>query len=1105
VGNNRVRCFLWLCLMLLIVAVGVQAQSTNAEITGQVNDPTKAVVPGASVTAVNNLTNVKHAVTTNQSGIYVITNLPPGEYRVEIEKKGFRSIVKPEIVLHVQDRIELNFEMAVGATSETVTVEGGAPLVNTESASVGTVIDRQFVENMPLNGRTFQSLISLTPGVMLARGAGTQGGFSVDGQRTDANTFIVDGVNANVGANLAGGGNLSASGNFATLTAAGTTQSIASIDALQEFKVQTSTYSAEYGTRPGGQIVVVTRSGTNQYHGSGFEFVRNTVFDANDWFANRANVPRSPEHHNDFGGTLGGPVWIPHVYNGRDKTFFFFSYEGLRLLQPGFLLTNVPDACLRGTAPASGAGSCASVNAQFNNTGANVLSPAAAALRPILNAFPLSNGQELGNGMAEFSAGFSNPNNIDTTSIRIDHTVNSKLTVFGRYSQSPSVQISFGNSLASQTVNELRNWSTTAGATWTITPRMANDLRVNWTANGSFASQTLNNFGGATPPPRGALIPAEFDPGAGAQGGINLLFTSRTSSGTNFYQLQDDYTNNNNQFNIVDGFSFAVGSHRLKFGVDYRRLTPDIAVNRYTIFAQFNNAAQLIAGVAPSASITGSAARFPLFQNFSLYGQDTWKVTRRLSLDFGLRWDVNPAPSELSGKSAIAIAGNAKNLASLTLASPGTPQWQTTYKNFAPRIGAAYQLFRKPGLDTVLRGGFGVFYDVGNNAAGQALSFPYSFTKNVTNLVYPYSSAQVAPLALPVTPTPRYPNFFAFNPELQLPYTLQWNFALEQSLGKDQTVTATYVGNSGKRLLQQMSRSLTALNPNFGALTLTDNMALSRYSALQAQYRRRLSHGLQVLTGYTWAHALDNFDTTGLQGNLLGNSPFDIRHTFTTALSYAIPTPGNNPIVKAVIGHWSIDTNLQARTGPPLDITAGLLTNPTTGEQVFARASIVPGIPEYISGRPCNPPSATGPLSANTTCAGGTQLNFTPGLITAAQAAAVGCQAPTATNNKGPFCTPLTGTTGNLGRNQVRSQGAWQDDLAVQREFPIRESLSFLFRVEAFNVFNHPNFGAPNATIGNANFGQATAMLGQGLGGGLNPVFQVGGPRSLQFVAKLKF
>src|SRR5580693_332476 len=393
-------------LAVVLCSPILRAQSTNASITGRVTDPSKALIAGAKAAAVSSGTSFRYAAATNGSGEYYLTNLPPGSYRIEIEKAGFKKLIKPDVTLHVQDAIELNFELTLGSTSETITVEAGAPLVNTESATVSTVVDRTFVDNLPLNGRSFQTLIMLVPGVAVTPTAlDDQGQFSVNGQRADANYFTVDGVSATFGVTGYGPLVQTAGGALPALSALGGTNSLVSVDAMQEFRIQTSSFAPEFGRTPGAQISIVTRSGTNAFHGTLFEYFRNDVLDARDWFVNFNGLAKPDERQNDFGGVVGGPI-------RKDKTFFFFSYEGLRLRQPATQQTAVPDAASRQQAPAS--------------------------VRPYLDAYPLPNGASLGAGLAQFNAGYSNPSSLDATSLRVDHVINSKLNLFARYNYSPS-------------------------------------------------------------------------------------------------------------------------------------------------------------------------------------------------------------------------------------------------------------------------------------------------------------------------------------------------------------------------------------------------------------------------------------------------------------------------------------------------------------------------------------------------------------------------------------------------------------------------------------------------------------------------------------------
>jgi hypothetical protein len=387
-------------------------------------DQNSAVVPGAEVKLLNPATAFARQTTTNDSGAYTFLLLPPGTYSITAQRDGFAPIRVENIVLNVGDQKSLQVHLKAGSITEMVQIEGNAALIN-ESPAVGTVIDRQFVGNLPLNGRSFQSLILLTPGVTItSAGASDPGQFSVNGQRASTNYFTVDGASANVGVSIAFGGAAPATlaGSYPGLSAFGSTSNLVSVDALEEFKIQTSTYSAELGRQPGGQVSLVTRSGGNDFHGGVFEYFRNEALDARDYF-NKKPAPQPPLRQNQFGGTFSGPLPFfnfgeggPFFTTGKDKTFFFFSYEGQRLRLPISGNAIVPSLRLR--------------------------SAAAPAVKPLLDAFPLPTGPEvldaLGQptGWSPYVFSVSPPSTLDATSIRIDHRVNSKFTVFGRFNES---------------------------------------------------------------------------------------------------------------------------------------------------------------------------------------------------------------------------------------------------------------------------------------------------------------------------------------------------------------------------------------------------------------------------------------------------------------------------------------------------------------------------------------------------------------------------------------------------------------------------------------------------------------------------------------------
>jgi hypothetical protein len=389
--------------LLAGIVSAAHGQTETGTIYGLVFDPTGAVVPSATVRLIEVDRGLKVEVSTGNSGFYTFASVHPGHYQIEVEKVGFKLVRLNGITLNVQDNLGQNFKLELGSAPQSITVTANSANVNTTDGTVSTVVDRTFADNIPLNGRSFQTLIMLTPGVVVTQTAyDDQGQFSVNGQRADANYFTVDGVSANFGVTGYFPLVQSAGGALPALTVQGGTNSLVSVDAMQEFRVQTSSFAPEFGRTPGGQISIVTRSGTNDFHGTVFEYFRNDVLDANDWFNGYTNNPRLPkaeERQNDFGGTFGGPIV-------KNKTFVFFSYEGLRLRQPITQQTVVPDSASRQQAPST--------------------------MQPFLSAYPIQNGSELGSGMAQFNASYSNPSSLNAYSIRVDQPVNSKINLFGQ-------------------------------------------------------------------------------------------------------------------------------------------------------------------------------------------------------------------------------------------------------------------------------------------------------------------------------------------------------------------------------------------------------------------------------------------------------------------------------------------------------------------------------------------------------------------------------------------------------------------------------------------------------------------------------------------------
>jgi hypothetical protein len=1047
----------------------------TATISGQVVDPSGLSITGAQIRLVDIDRDTISSTTTSNSGLYSFPSVKPGRYRMEVAAPGFRVVNVTGLTANVQDHLEQNFKLVVGSASESVTVEGGASSVDTESAAVSTVIDRNFAENLPMNGRSFQTLIQLTPGVSLTvSNTRDDGQFSINGQRASANYWMVDGVSANIGigssnSSAAGNGLAGASGSFSVL---GGTNSLVSVDAMQEFRIQTSTYAPEFGRTPGGQISIITRSGTNQYHGSIFDYLRNDVFDANNWFngyINNPPLPKAKERQNDFGGTFGGPIL-------RDRTFFFFSYEGLRLRLPQTTLSTVPD-----------------LNARQN---------AVPDMQPFLNAFPLPNGVDnIAAGTAGFNASYSDPATLNAYSLRLDHKLSDKLAVFARYAYSPSELLQRGNGSALSTVfsSKITTQTLTVGTTWTISPVLVNDLRFNYSRTNNSTFAFLDNFGGAVP-----LVSPPFPSPFTSQNG-QLFLNVVTAGLLNPGPLGD---NTQRQINVVEGVSLQKGTHSLKFGIDFRRLGPTYGNPAYVQEALFATVPSFSSG-SPFLSVvtsTHSDIQFHL-HNLGVFAQDTWRATRRLVLTYGLRWDLDFSPS--SNPSLLAVTGfNLQDLSQLALAPSGTPAFKTTYGNFAPRLGLAYQVHQNQDTQTVVRGGLGLFYDLATSELGNNISpyyYPFGAASLLPGVSYPLSPSDAAPP--PITASSLAAgNLFAFDPHLKLPYAVEWNVALEQAIGKQQTISASYIGSVGRRLLQ--SASIIAPNPNLGAASLVTNAAASNYNALQVQFQRRISRGLQALASYTWSHSIDTASAGSLYGNEAnalvpsvnvnqnrGPSDFDIRNAFSAAVTYEVPPPKIGTLANAVLGGWSTDFIVQARSAPPVTIYDGNIYNLSSGATAFIRPDVVAGQPFYLYGTQCSMTfEALRELPPGASCPAGKGFNpaaFTP---------------PPLDSNGNAL------RQGDLSRNALRGFGVTQLDFAVHREFPVRESLKLQFRAEMFNILNHPNFAPPIQDISNTSqFGLSTQTLGEYLAGGsvanggFSPLYQIGGPRSIQFALKLMF
>ncbi len=1030
-------------IFILLGAIPLFGQT--AELSGVVRDPSQAAVSGVTISLINSATATTRSSLSNNEGVYSFPFLPPGSYAATVEAAGFRAIRRTGIDLAVGQTGHIDFTLELATLGESVTVSSAASRVQSDSATVSTVVNRQFIENLPLNGRSFQSLIALTPGVVTTKATfGEQGQFSVNGQRANANYFTIDGASANIGVSAGLTLVQSASGSLPGLGATGGTNTLVSVDALEEFRVQTSSYAPEYGRTPGAQITILTRSGTNKPHGALFDYFRNDALDANDWFANANSLAKPALRQNDFGAVLGGPVFLPKVYNGRDRTFFFFSYEGLRLKQPQVESTDVPSLEVRMISPDN--------------------------LQPYLNSFPLPNRPATRYGFAPFIASYTDIATLNATSLRMDHTIGNRVTLFGRFNYAPSNTTARLYSINNPTDTLANTTTLTLGATFLISPRLSNEFRINSSHTTGESYSRLDNFGGATPLSASDFFPPFADPknsfgGFFLSGGINSS-----------WYLGKNVANAQRQYNVTDTFSFIKGSHQIKFGVDYRRLGTFNGPRAYDQFAYFTGGTGATSGRTSLVVVEAQDAGSIHFLNMSSFAQDTWKISRRWTLTYGLRWEINPAPQGGSNHPLYTFE-NYQNPKQLHLAPKGTPLYQTTWGNFAPRLGVAYQFSQRRGRETTLRAGFGLFYDLGTGLIGQAASsFPYyRSVQFYDGIFFPLPAA--ASHAPPFSLQPPVASIYGAERGLRLPVTYQWNVALEQSFGQNNALSVSWVGAAGRRLLRM--DYFVNPNDNFTYAYLIRNTAFSDFESLQAQFQRRLAKGLQALASYTFGHSLDNAsnDSASHLAAVIvnpqrdrGPSDFDIRHTLSAAFSYDLPQLSHRTWVASLMNHWALDGVFSFRTATPVDVT---FTRDLGYGAYSFRPDLVAGMPLYID---------------DPALAGGRRFN------------------PDAFELQGGF----PGRQGTLGRNALRGFPLSQVNFTIRREFPVLEVAKLQFRAEMFNALNHPSFADPVGLLLSPQFGYSVRMLGQDLGrggvnAGLNPLYQVGGPRSIQLALRLVF
>ena len=1043
---------------------GVLFAQDFASLTITVTDSTDAMVPDASVTLINSQRGTIYHQQTPTGGYVIFDSLTPGDYSVQIEKTGFQQYQIRSLPLGVRDRKTLVVELKVAAAQSTaVDVKEKVDLISNDAAQ-GIPLGQNYIQNLPTNGRNAESLVLMAPGITSAAGGIGDGGINANGLRSNTNYYTLDGVSLNTSIAAAGGGGrggggfggFGGGGGGVPAPGVGGATEIISIDAMQEMNVQTAAIAPEFGRSPGAQIAMTSRSGSNDFHGLLYYYFRNQRLDANDWFANSLGLGRAREREDRPGGTFGGPLV-------KGKTFFFAQFDQLSVSAPYTVISNVPSITTRQST--------------------------SAPLQPFLNAFPVPNGVQLTDGAAQYQAAVSNPASSQTASLRLDQIINAKTTLFIRYSLSPSSSERRGSETVSP--NVLTHQSShsnllTAGLGNILPNGIVNDLRVNYSRTTASSYSIMDSYGGAVPLTASEVFPAGINSTTGSFN-LNML-------GVAGYSYGGRDANEQQQFNIVDSVTKVVGNHHEKAGVDIRRILVTTDRVPYSENVSFNgiasNSYALTSGSALNAQVTSSLPTvYPTYLNFSLYGQDTWRLTERTTVTYGLRWDVNPAPSARQGEKPFALSNN--QVAGVTQNDPIYP---TKWWDLAPRLGLAYEMNTTPGYETMFRGGFGVFYDLGYGTTPGAFSgAPYQSVTTISQAQFPLLPIYLAAPLLP--PTRPYGQITTAAIDLTTPLIYQWNATIEQHFGSGSVLSLGYAATRGTNLLRVQTSP--EYSDAFDVVSQATNGATSSYNGMQAQFRKRLSDRLQMQLSYTWAHSIDTASNDGGGGGFAtlygggqkGSSDFDIRQNLSLSGSYRIPAPGG--LLAAPLRHWYLDFVETARTGLPFDLqtisssasgavsingTTVTTTTATNGDYNSTVGLFAQVRPNY-NGNPVWIPNPNVP--------GGQELNIAAFDI-------------------------VTGfAQGNLGRNVLRGFGAQQLDLSLRRTIPITERVALSLSAQAYNVFNHPNFANPSplegANLASPNFGVVTEMLNQSFGGAVNSLFRSGGPRSIELAVRLRF
>jgi outer membrane receptor protein involved in Fe transport len=1030
-------------------SLAMWAQSTGT-LVGVVQDSSGAVVPGASVRAVNEGTSQQIATISDSAGRFTFPRLPVGTYRLEAVSAGFRQFIAEGIRLDSDQSRQATITLEVGQTTESVTVTGAVGLVETLGATLKEVVDEKRITDLPLNGRNPLQLQLLLPGVVPARGSVSlaQNTFiSVNGARGNQNNYMLD-----------GGDNNDPLTNSASL--------VPNPDALEEFSILTNNYSAEYGRNTGAVVNAITKSGTNQFHGTAYEFLRNDALDARGFFS--LETPKL--RRNQFGATLGGPVWLPRLYKGRDRTFFFVSYEGTRDRRAETFSSLVAPTALERQGDFSQSAR-KPVDPLTRQRFADDRIPAArfdpAAMKFLELLVPLPNasgGQHI----------FNRPEDLDSNQVltRIDHMLTGSQRLTGRlfYDWSRTF-LTAGLPVLHSSVN-FHTYHLTANHTWTMSPALLN------TAQFTFGRVDLKR--GPEPVLDGVTYQSL---GVRANSDTPQFPQNFRGSVSGFWNMaQDNLVNiDRKTFQGTDTVSYTRGAHLVKFGGEIRvagsdRVTANLTDPQFTFDGRFatNPIADFLLGL-PSRMQQGSLRQNQArSQAFSMFLQDDYKIRRNLTLSFGIRWepffpfyDAGDQMSVFRPGQQSAFYPNAP-LGLLYAGDPGVPRGgvPNDWNNLAPRFGFAWTPFA--GGKTSIRGAYGVFYDTPNfyqltafantqpYSMQVSINQPYSFSDPYRGIENPF------PYQPPATEEARRNFRFSLpavvgeslDAGLVNAYVQQWNFNIQQEIVHRIVVTASYVGSKGTHLPLQRELNPAVLRPGatlanvdarriyaplYGSVASYESVGTSSYNALQLSVNKRFSGGYTLLANYTYGKALDtgSLDNLGGWQNPLdlrsekGPSDNDVRQRFVGSFLWEVPSPERG-LARAVFGGWQLNGIFTAETGTPVNVVSG--RDQALIGSGAQRPNLV-GNPYLDTGRPR---------------AELLQMYFDPSA----------------------FALPPAGEFGNVGRNLLTGPGGYNLDASLFRSFQVAEGLRLQFRGELFNALNHANLGSPVSNIGSPTVGR---------------------------------